>query len=55
MAMNMICSQVSVDEKKGYCDLVIDNSGSQEQTRDQVEKLWKKLKKIQQERKKSVD
>jgi dephospho-CoA kinase len=53
MAMNMIRSQLSTDEKKGYCDLVIDNSGSREQTREQVEKLWKKLKKIQ--RGKSVD
>jgi dephospho-CoA kinase len=51
----MIRSQVSVDEKKGYCDLVIDNSGSQEQTREQVEKLWKKLKKIQRKKKGSVD
>jgi len=55
MAMNMIRSQISVDEKKGFCDLVIDNSGSPEQTRKQVEKLWQKLKKIQQERKKKVD
>jgi dephospho-CoA kinase len=54
MAMNMIRSQLSVDEKKGYCDLVIDNSGSPEQTRNQVEKLWKKLKKIQKERKGGV-
>ena len=55
MAMNMIRSQLSVDEKKGYCDLVLDNSGSLEQTRIQVEKLWKKLRKIQQERKGSAD
>jgi dephospho-CoA kinase len=47
MAMNMIRSQLSADEKKGYCDLVIDNSGSLEQTRRQVEELWLKLKKIQ--------
>ena len=51
MALNMIQSQLSVEEKKGYCDLIIDNSGSLEQTRDQVDKLWKKLKKIQKERK----
>jgi dephospho-CoA kinase len=55
MAMNMIRSQLSTDEKKGYCDLVIDNSGALEQTRKQVEELWKKLKIIQQERKGSVD
>jgi dephospho-CoA kinase len=52
MAMSMIRSQVPVDEKKGYCDLVIDNSGPPEQTRKQVKQIWQKLKKIQQ--KKSV-
>mgnify|MGYP001817991764 FL=1 len=51
MAMNMIRSQLSVEEKKGYCDLFIDNSGSEEETRKQVEKLWQKLKKLRQERK----
>ncbi len=51
MAMNMIRSQLSVEEKKGFCDLIIDNSGSLEETRKQVEKLWQKLKKIQSERK----
>ena len=50
MAMNMINSQLSVDDKKGYCDLVIDNSGSLEETRKHVEAVWKKLKKIQQDR-----
>ena len=33
------------------CDLVIDNSGSEKETRRQVEKLWKKLEKLRQERK----
>jgi len=51
MAMSMIRSQLSVDEKKGYCDLIVDNSGSLENTRSQVQKLWKQLKKIQKERK----
>lgn len=50
MAMNMIRSQLSVEEKKGFCDLIIDNTGSLEETRKQVETLWEKLKKIQQER-----
>jgi dephospho-CoA kinase len=54
MAMNMIRSQLTVDEKKGYCDLVVDNSGSLNQTRQQVKKLWQKLKQIQRERKGSV-
>jgi dephospho-CoA kinase len=51
MAMNMIRSQLSVEEKKGFCDLVIDNSGSLDETRKQVAALWKKLKQIQQEHK----
>ena len=51
MAMNMIKSQLSAEEKKGFCDLIIDNSGSLEETRKQVEKLWQKLKKIQRDRK----
>jgi dephospho-CoA kinase len=55
MAMSMIRSQLSVEEKKGFCDLIIDNSGSLEETRRQVEKLWEKLKETQSERKGSVD
>jgi len=51
MAMNMINSQLSAEEKKGYCDLVVDNSGSLDKTRKQVEAIWKKLKKIQKDRK----
>jgi dephospho-CoA kinase len=43
MAMNIIRSQISVDEKKGYCDIVVDNSGSLEATRKQVEEIYKKL------------
>jgi dephospho-CoA kinase len=50
LAMNMIRSQMPVDDKKGYCDLVIDNSGSIEETRKKVEDLWEELKKIQQAR-----
>ncbi len=51
MAMNMINSQISVEEKKGYCDLVVDNSGSLDETRKQVEAIWKKLKKSQKNQK----
>jgi len=53
MADSMIKSQLSVEEKKGYCDLIIDNSGTLEETRKQVERLWKQLKKIQVERRRS--
>ena len=50
MAMNMIRSQLSVEEKKGYCDLIVDNSGTLEETRAQVEEIWGKLKQIQRDR-----
>ena len=51
MAMKMISSQLSVEEKKAYCDLIIDNSGSLQDTRRRVEELWERLKQIQRERK----
>jgi dephospho-CoA kinase len=44
LAMNIIRTQLSVEDKKGYCDLVVDNSGSLEETRKQVEDIWLKLK-----------
>jgi dephospho-CoA kinase len=50
MAMKMIKSQLSVEEKRGYCDLIVDNSGTLEETRAQVEELWSKLKQIQGDR-----
>lgn len=42
-ARNLIHSQMSVEEKKRYCDLLVDNSGLPEQTRRQVEEIWRKL------------
>ncbi len=50
MALKMIRSQLSAEEKKGFCDLIVDNTGSLEETRGQVVKIWQKLKKIQTER-----
>jgi len=50
LARSIISSQITPEEKKGYCDLVVDNSGSLEQTRSQVEDLWKKLNDMQQAR-----
>jgi dephospho-CoA kinase len=43
LARNIIRSQMPVAEKKGYCDLIVDNSGSLEQTHKQVEEIWRKL------------
>ncbi|MEW6187038.1 MAG: dephospho-CoA kinase [Thermodesulfobacteriota bacterium] len=50
LAMKIIRSQMSVEEKKGYCDLIVDNSGTLEETRKQVEEVWKKLQEIQKKR-----
>jgi dephospho-CoA kinase len=50
MAMKMIRSQLSAEEKKGYCDLLIDNSGSLEETRQRAAALWNELVRIQRER-----
>ena len=47
LAMSIIRSQISVEDKKGYCDLIVDNSRTLEETRMQVDTLWKKLNDIQ--------
>jgi len=39
-------SQLPIDEKKRLADFVIDNSGALETTRDQVEHVWKQLKRL---------
>jgi dephospho-CoA kinase len=46
MAESMVRSQISIEEKKGYADYVIDNSGTPEATRSQVSALWKELQEI---------
>jgi len=50
MADNILKSQMSIEEKRRYADFVVDNSGSLEEIRKQVEEVWEKLKKIQKER-----
>ena len=50
LAMKIIRSQMSAEEKKGYCDLIVDNSGSLADTRKQVEEIWKKLQETQKKR-----
>ena len=39
----MIAAQMPIEEKKMLAHHVIDNSGSREMTRKQVESLWKQL------------
>ena len=43
-------TQTPIDEKTGHADTVIDNSGSLENTRRQVEKLWQRLRELRAER-----
>jgi dephospho-CoA kinase len=50
LAVKIIQSQISVDEKKKCCDFLVDNSGSLEDTRAQVNLIWEKLLKIQKQR-----
>jgi dephospho-CoA kinase len=52
MAMNILKSQMSIEEKRGYCDFIIDNTGTIEETRKQVEELWERLQEVQKETRK---
>jgi dephospho-CoA kinase len=51
-AMNILKSQMSIEEKRGYCDFIIDNTGTIEETRKQVEELWGRLQEVQKEKRK---
>ena len=50
LALKIIRSQMPVEEKRGYCDLFIDNSGTIDETRERVEQLWEELRRIQRSR-----
>lgn len=50
MALDMLSSQLPIEEKRGYADFIVDNSGPLEETKRQVEEVWEKLKKIQKEK-----
>jgi dephospho-CoA kinase len=42
-AQAMVASQLSIEDKKGYVDFIIDNTGTPEETRRQVQELWETL------------
>jgi dephospho-CoA kinase len=46
----MVRSQLSIEEKKGYADYVIDNSSTREATASQVRALWEELREITRQR-----
>jgi dephospho-CoA kinase len=50
MAQNMLAAQLPIEEKRAYADYVLDNSGTLEETRKQVEEVWQKLKHFQKNR-----
>lgn len=46
-AAAILKAQLPIDDKVSYADFVIDNQGSLEETKKQVERLWTKLKELQ--------
>jgi dephospho-CoA kinase len=52
-AANILKAQLPIAEKVGYADYVIHNEHSLEETKQQVEDLWIKLKEFQKERERS--
>ncbi|MBI5966550.1 MAG: dephospho-CoA kinase [Deltaproteobacteria bacterium] len=51
MAINILRCQLPIEEKERLADFIVDNSGSLEETKRQVEEIWEKLKEIQERRK----
>ncbi len=49
-ALQILKSQLAIEEKRKYADYIVDNSGSLEETRRQVEALWIQLKKLQEQK-----
>jgi dephospho-CoA kinase len=45
-AQNIMKSQLPIDEKAGYADFVIDNEGTLEDTKKQVEKVWESINRL---------
>ncbi len=48
-AINILKSQWPIEEKRSRSDFIVDNSGTMEETRREVEEIWKKLKTLQKE------
>jgi len=53
-AENILKAQVPIEEKLRYADFVINNEGTLDETRIQVERLWQALKRIQKDRNPSL-
>ena len=46
-AADILKSQLPIDEKVGFANFIINNENTVEETRKQVNKVWRELKKIQ--------
>ena len=44
MARSILAAQLPIEEKRAFADFIVDNSGSVEETRRQVERIWQELK-----------
>lgn len=53
-AANMLKAQLPIDDKLEHADFVVNNEGSLEETRRQVEEIWQALRKIQSDRQRST-
>ncbi|MDY6987527.1 MAG: dephospho-CoA kinase [Thermodesulfobacteriota bacterium] len=53
-AANMLKAQLPIDDKLEHADFVVNNEGSLEETRRQVEEMWQALRKIQNDRQGSM-
>ncbi|HKC18473.1 MAG TPA: dephospho-CoA kinase [Candidatus Dormibacteraeota bacterium] len=42
-AQGMIASQMPIDDKRALADFIVDNSGSRDETRRDVERVWTKV------------
>lgn len=52
-AAHMLKAQLPIDEKLAYADFVVNNEGSMEETKRQVEEVWRELKRLQGEKARS--
>jgi dephospho-CoA kinase len=49
-ATHMLKAQLPINEKLAYADFVVNNEGSMEETKKQVEEVWLELRRVQGEK-----
>jgi len=45
-ALKMLAAQMPIQEKRSLADIVIDNNGTRDETRDQVDKAWTRVRSL---------